>query len=413
MTDDSLPKNRSTKNRSTKNRSTKNRLTKNSLTKNSLTKPRTSGTATDLPSRDDILSFVARESERGTKIGKREIARAFTVKGADRIPLKRLIKDMEAEGLLDRRRKAIAKAGELHSVLLAEIAGQTPDGDLFAIPSEWDAAAKGEPPKVLVSLPRRGKSTERAPGLRDSVLLRIERGRDEHFPYTGRVIKVVPREKARTLGVLRLQTDGSGRLVPIDKRAQGRELTIAAADLGEAHDGDLVSVTPVETERGRLGLARVKVRERLGSLASEKAVSLIALYAHGIPQFFSPAALAEAERVRPASMEGREDWRALPLVTIDPPDAKDHDDAVQASPDDDPKNPGGFQLAIAIADVGAYVRPGSAIRSISPTASCRCCRSASRTTCARCARMRIARRSPCASPSTRRGASCATASTVS
>src|SRR5262249_12117080 len=161
-------------------------------------------------------------------------------------------------------------------------------------------------------------------GLRDSVLLRIERGRDGHFPYAGRVIKVVPQEKARALGVLRLQSDGSGRLVPIDKKAQGRELIIAEADLADARDGDLVGVTSVEAGRGRLGLGRAKVRERLGSLSSEKAVSLIALHAHGIPHVFSPAALAESERVRPASMEGREDWRALPLVTIDPPDAKDH-----------------------------------------------------------------------------------------
>ena len=316
--------------------------------------------AADLPSREAILDYVARESERGAKIGKREIARAFAVKGADRIGLKRLIKDMEADGLLDRRRKAIAKAGELHSMQLAEVAGQTKDGDLFAVPTEWNGAARGEAPKILVKLPRRGKSAERAPGLRDTVLLRLERGSDPHFPYTGRVIKIVPREKARTLGVLRLQPDGSGRLVPIDKKAQGRELAIAEADLGDGRDGDLVSVSPVEVGRG-FGLARAVVRERLGSLASEKAVSLIALYAHGIPHVFSPAALAEAERVRPASLEGREDWHYLPLLTIDPPDAKDHDDAVHAAPDEDPKNRGGFTLTVAIADVAAYVRSGSAL----------------------------------------------------
>ena len=151
--------------------------------------------AADLPSREAILDYVARESERGAKIGKREIARAFAVKGADRIGLKRLIKDMEADGLLDRRRKAIAKAGELHSMQLAEIAGQTKDGDLFAVPTEWNGAARGEAPKILVKLPRRGKSAERAPGLRDTVLLRLERGSDPHFPYTGHVIKIVPRER--------------------------------------------------------------------------------------------------------------------------------------------------------------------------------------------------------------------------
>jgi ribonuclease R len=111
----------------------------------------------------------------------------------------------------------------------------------------------------------------------------------------------------------------------------------------------------------RLGLPSAKVVERIGSFSSEKAVSLIAIHAHKIPNVFSPAALAEAEAARTATLAGREDWRTLPLVTIDPPDAKDHDDAVLAEPDPDPENPGGFVLTVAIADVAAYVRPGSAL----------------------------------------------------
>jgi ribonuclease R len=76
---------------------------------------------------------------------------------------------------------------------------------------------------------------------------------------------------------------------------------------------------------------------------------------------FRNDAMAEAEAARPAPLEGREDWRALPLVTIDPPDAKDHDDAVHAESDRDPANPGGHVLTVAIADVAQYVRPGSAL----------------------------------------------------
>ena len=315
-----------------------------------------------LPSRDDILGYLARESERGAKIGKREIARAFAVQGADRIGLKALLKEMAAQGLLERHRKAISSAGALPATLVATIAGTTRDGDLFAIPADWDAATQGAAPRILIPLQRRAKAGEAAPGARDDVLLHIEKSRAERdFPYVGRIIRVIPREKNRTLGILRMQKDGSGRLVPIDKKAQGRELSIAEADLGEARDGDLVSVALLDAGRGRQGLSRAKVRERLGSLGSEKAVSLIALYAHGIPHVFSPAALSEAARVRPASLEGREDWRSVPLVTIDPPDAKDHDDAVQAMADTDPKNPGGFVLRIAIADVAAYVHQGSAL----------------------------------------------------
>jgi ribonuclease R len=87
---------------------------------------------------------------------------------------------------------------------------------------------------------------------------------------------------------------------------------------------------------------------------------MIAIHAHEIPHIF-PEVLEEAEAAEPATMAGREDWRDLPLITIDPADAKDHDDAVFAEPDTDEKNPGGAVVTVAIADVAAYVRPGSAL----------------------------------------------------
>jgi ribonuclease R len=103
------------------------------------------------------------------------------------------------------------------------------------------------------------------------------------------------------------------------------------------------------------------VVERLGSLKSERAVSLIAIHAHGIPQVFRRETIQEAEAARPATPSHREDWRQLPLVTIDPPDAKDHDDAVHAEPDTAANNRGGFIVTVAIADVAHYVAPGSAL----------------------------------------------------
>ena len=161
------------------------------------------------------------------------------------------------------------------------------------------------------------------------------------------------------LGIFRSLPGGGGRLVPVDKKQAGRELNIAKADAGGAEDGDLVSVDLVRS-RG-FGLGSGKVKERLGSLATEKAISLIAIHAHEIPQAFSPAALREAEEAKPATLRGREDWRDVPLVTIDPPDAKDHDDAVHAQADPDPNNKGGYIVTVAIADVAFYVRPGSAL----------------------------------------------------
>ena len=156
-----------------------------------------------------------------------------------------------------------------------------------------------------------------------------------------------------------MRRTAAARLEPIDKKMLGKELAIPAGAIAGAQDGDLVAV---ETGRApRLGRPTARVVERLGSLASERAVSLIAIHAHSIPSMFSRDTLAEAEAAKPATLSGREDWRELPLITIDPPDAKDHDDAVHAEPDTAGNNHGGFIVTVAIADVAHYVTPGSAL----------------------------------------------------
>ena len=161
------------------------------------------------------------------------------------------------------------------------------------------------------------------------------------------------------LGVYRELENGAGRVLPIEKRASGREIFIPSGLAGDAREGDLVALELLR--EGRFGMPSARVIERLGAVNTERAVSMIALAAHDIPYVFSPAALKEAEEAKPATLSSREDWRSLPLVTIDPADAKDHDDAVHAAFDEDPGNPGGFVLTVAIADVAWYVRPGSAL----------------------------------------------------
>ena len=177
--------------------------------------------------------------------------------------------------------------------------------------------------------------------------------------YTGRVIKIIDKAKVRALGIFRALPGGGGRLVPVDKKQLGKELAIPRDATKDAQDGDLIAVSV--QQHGRLGLPIARVEERLGSIKSERAVSLIAIHAHDIPHVFPVAAEAEAHAAQPAGLEGREDWRKLALVTIDPVDAKDHDDAVHAAPDPDPANPGGHILTVAIADVAHYVQPGSAL----------------------------------------------------
>jgi ribonuclease R len=243
--------------------------------------------------------------------------------------------------------------------VIADITGRDTDGELLATPTEWDTEESGPAPKIRIHVPRRPQPGTAA-GVGDRALMRIEKlDEGDGALYRGRVIKVIDHARTRLLGIFRKAPGGGGRLVPVDKKQAGRELNIAPPDTGGAEDGDLVSVDLVRT-RG-YGLASGKVKERLGSLSSEKAISLIAIHAHEIPQAFSPSAVREAEEAQPASLKGREDWRELPLVTIDPPDAKDHDDAVHAAPDPDPSNKGGYIVHVAIADVAFYVRPGSAL----------------------------------------------------
>jgi ribonuclease R len=308
------------------------------------------------PTPDAIVAFIRAHPG---KVGTREIAREFGLKNADRSELRRILRELADEGTIEKRGKKISEPSVLPATLMADITGRDSDGELVASPAEWDEVESGEPPKIRIHVPRRPQPGTAA-GVGDRALLRIEQlDQREGGAYRGRIIKVIDHAKTRVLGIFRALPGGGGRLIPVDKKQAGRELNISNSDSNGAEDGDLVSVDLVRS-RG-FGLASGKVKERLGSLASEKAVSLIAIHAHEIPQAFAPAALREAEEAKPPTLKGREDWRDVPLVTIDPPDAKDHDDAVHAQADPDPNNKGGYIVCVAIADVAFYVRPGSAL----------------------------------------------------
>jgi len=308
------------------------------------------------PARDAIVAFIRANPG---KIGTREIAREFGLKNADRIELKKILRELAEDGTVAKRGRKIHQPAALPPTVLADITGRDSDGELIATPTEWDTEENGSAPKIRIEMPRRPKPGIAA-GVGDRALLRVEVTDEGHgTPYRGRIIKVIDHARTRILGIFRRNPDGSARLIPVDKKQAGRELNIAKHDTADAEDGDLVSVDLVRS-RG-YGLASGRVKERLGSLSSEKAISLIAIHAHDIPQVFSPAAIRESEEARPATLQGREDWREVPLVTIDPPDAKDHDDAVHAEVDADPNNKGGYVVHVAIADVAFYVRTGSAL----------------------------------------------------
>jgi ribonuclease R len=309
------------------------------------------------PSREELIAFI---KERGGRVSKREIVRAFRLNVAGKIELKAALRELREEGGVSQRRRRFNVAGHMPPVVVAEITGRDKDGDLIAEPAEWDPAAHGSPPKIRLVFNRRAKAGP-APGIGDRVLMRTHAAREPEGGVTheGNVLKILDKAAVQLLGIFRPNPGGGARLVPVDKKSLGREVEILPGAENGAQDGDLV--TAEMTSQRAYGLPQARVREKLGSLKSERAVSLIAIHAHGISNQFSRETLAEAERAGPATMKGREDWRDVPLITIDPPDAKDHDDAVFAEPDTDPANNGGHIVTVAIADVAHYVTPGSAL----------------------------------------------------
>ncbi|MGQ0741239.1 MAG: ribonuclease R [Alphaproteobacteria bacterium] len=283
---------------------------------------------------------------------KRDLARALGVRGEQRQELKRILRDLAYEGLLERgKKKTYAPPGTLPEVAVIEIIGTDTDGELIGRPAHWERAEPA--PQIWVSP---GRVEEEGPplGRGDKVLARISRTKEG---YEARVIKRLGASVHRVLGVLR-RDGGAMRVEPVDRKTR-LAFTVDERALAGARENELVLVEPLA---GRdHGSPRARVVEKLGSMKEPRAVSLIAIHAHGIPDVFLEDALTEAGRAGPAETHGRTDLRKFPLCTIDPEDARDHDDAVWAAPDPDPANRGGHVVIVAIADVAHYVTPGSAL----------------------------------------------------
>lgn len=300
-----------------------------------------------LPSREAILEAMAQQP---TLDGKRDLARHFGIHGDMRTPFKVLLKQMEGEGFIARTRKQIRPTAALPAVTVLDIPADADPDDLHAFPAQWNEE-EGERPRVAVKQPRDARVAP-APG--DRILARISAGDGELPHYTARAMKILDKPRRGQIGIVRLDEDGA-RLIPVDRKQ--KEMRIDGGDLGGARDGDLVEVEVKLS--GRLMIPKAKVANVIGNPKSEGAVSMIAIHNLDIPYRFPASVLKDAEEATEVALKGREDWRHIPLVTIDPVDAKDHDDAVYAEPDADPKNAGGHVVYVAIADVAAYVRPGT------------------------------------------------------
>ncbi|RZT54991.1 RNAse R [Sphingomonas sp. BK036] len=296
-----------------------------------------------LPTREQILDFIATSD---VPAGKREIAKGFGLSAQDKIGLKALLKDMADEGLIDSAPgRAFHKMGGVPKVTVLRIADVDDGGNVWAVPERWEAEGV-PPPRLRVRERKRG-----ALGVGERILARTEEAGNGWIAHP---MKVLAPASEQVLGVLR-EDGGRLWLTGVDKRER-REF--AVADAGGAAPGDLV----LAELAGKPPKIAARVVSKLGDPFAARSFSLIAIHKLGIPDVFSQEALAEAERVSKLPLgEGREDLRDVPIVAIDPEDARDHDDAVWAEADDDPANAGGWKAIVAIADVSFYVRPKSEV----------------------------------------------------
>ncbi len=304
---------------------------------------------TRIPTKQEVLDWI---SANPTLTSKRDIAKAFGIKGADRIDLKRILKELEAEGHLEKRKRSYRDPDRLPPVSVLQVKAPNADGDLFARPLEWHG--EGVEPIVLLIT----RASDPALGEGDRILARLTVVLEEDHNYEARLIRRIGTNPRKIVGIFRKGAEG-GRIVPIDK-AGSTEWLVPDGAVHGAKDGELVEAEQAGP-KNRMGLPRARIVERLGDPTAPKAVSLIAIHQHGIPDDFPDKVIDEADKAKPAGLKGREDLRDMPLLTIDPSDARDHDDACYAHADDDPKNPGGHVIWVAIADVAAYVTPGTAL----------------------------------------------------
>ncbi len=278
--------------------------------------------------------------------GKREIARAFGLKGNEKIALKALLRDMADEGLID------AGAGPR-----LPQDGRGAEGDGAARRRRrrqrarlGGARALGGGRAAAAAAGDGARGRDAALGVGDRILARTEEGASGWIAHP---MKKLLKGSELVLGVVHQEGDGHW-LKPVEKKER-RELPIA--DLGEAQPGDLV----LAEKTGRPPRLAARVDTILGDPFAPRSFSLIAIHKHGIPHEFPEGVIEEAERVARQELGEREDLTHIPIVAIDPADARDHDDAVWAAADDDPANQGGWKAIVAIADVSFYVRPGSAL----------------------------------------------------
>lgn len=305
---------------------------------------------TPFPSMEDLVAFL---NDNPGKVGKREVARAFHIKGDDRSKLKDMLRELKNSGKAEKTSgKKLILADGLPETCPCLITGTDSDGELVARPLNW--TKKTTCPQILITDLGRLRP---APREGDTVMLKLT-PKGKRF-FHGTVMRRLSQQPNRIVGLFDTTSGKGGRILSVDRRLH-QNYIVDRAHTGNAKNGDVV-IAEVPQNVFSSAEKYAKIIHVIGPANAPRAASLIALHLHGIPVEFTEEAVKQSEKSKLPDMKKRTDLRNIPLVTIDGEDARDFDDAVFAEPDEDKKNKDGFHIIVAIADVACFVRPYSAL----------------------------------------------------
>ena len=272
------------------------------------------------PDMSELTAFLNAQSG---SVSKKQLARVFKIKGDDRTLLRRMLKDLQKNGVVEREKSShsyrILMSGRLPELCQAEITGQDSMGDLLARPYEW--TSQETPPQILIV---KNKITPPA-GVGDVVQVRVKYI-SQHL-YEGTVLKRLTHGDNQLVGLYE-----NGRVLCVDRRIT---TPFSLPDVPRyVKNRDLI-LFDAPMIRSRQPVARFV--QRIGSADEPFSATLMALYIHKIPFLFSEQTLKQAEKVKvPDVDDNRLDLTQIPFVTIDGDDARDFDDAVWAEEDKNP-----------------------------------------------------------------------------
>jgi len=296
-----------------------------------------------MPEKQRIIDYLKDRAQRPVRL--KELARALDVGSQEYGDLKRLLRRMEEAGEIYRvRRRRYALPSRINLVVgRLQI---TRAGHGFVVP---DAG----PEDVFVPAPQLGNGYDG-----DRVVARIDRRRRDRNPE-GTVIKVLERARTQVVGIF--HRSGRFGFVAPTEGGLHRDVFIPQGSEAGVEDGQLVVARIVDwgsDHHDPVG----EIFEVLGAPGDPGTDVLAIVHAHELAVDFPQEVRAEAEALaheaaRGPDTERRTDFRDRLTFTIDPADAKDHDDAISVSRLGDDR----WRVDVHIADVSHYVRERSAI----------------------------------------------------